>query len=113
MSFEVPPLSSTDAVQAAQSGSRTDKQHSTGPLGETDEVRLDTLPSTPPAELHAEIDRAAARVDELRAEGRELHFAFDKDAGRVQIQVRDLDGRVIRTIPPSKALSVATGDKLD
>jgi flagellar protein FlaG len=52
-------------------------------------------------------------VDELRAEGRELHFEYDEDAGRVQIQVRDLDGNVLRTIPPSKALSVISGGKLD
>ena len=29
--------------------------------------------------------------------------------GRVVVQVRDLDGNVIRTIPPAKALEVAAG----
>ena len=74
---------------------------------------MDTIPGSPPSELHGEIDRAAQRAHQLQAEGRELHFAYDKDAGRVQIQVRDLDGNVLRTIPPSKALSVVSGEKLD
>lgn len=112
MSFEVPPLSSTDALRRSQAVSRTDKPE-LAQTGDTEEVRLDTLPSSPPAELHPEIDRAAARVDELRAKGRELHFSFDRDAGRVEIQVRDLNGKVIRTIPPSKALAVASGEELD
>jgi hypothetical protein len=111
MSFEVPPLNS--ALPGVQPATRTDKPEGVAPVGGTEEVRLDTIPSSPPAELHDEIDRAAERVDQLRAEGRELHFAFDKEAGRVQIQVRDLDGNVVRTIPPSKALSVISGDKLD
>jgi len=113
MSFEVPPLNNADQVMAARSVSRTDKPQPSDQLGGAEEVRLDTIPSSPPSELHGEIDRAAQRVDDLHAEGRELHFAFDKGAGRVQIEVRDLDGNVLRTIPPSKALSVVSGDKLD
>jgi hypothetical protein len=113
MSFEVPPLSNADQLAAAQSVSRTEKPRQPDQLGGVEAVRLDTIPSSPPSELHGEIDRAAQRVDDLHADGRELHFAFDKDAGRVQIQVRDLDGNVLRTIPPSKALSVVSGEKLD
>jgi uncharacterized FlaG/YvyC family protein len=113
MSFEVPPLSGAHTVPGARSASRTDKPPATDQAGSTEEVRLDTLPSKPPAELHEEMERAARRADELHAEGRELHFAHDKDTGRVEIQVRDLDGAVLETIPPSKALSVISGDKLD
>ena len=113
MSFEVPPLSSADNVLGAQAVQRTDKPGQTGAVEAADSVRLDTIPSVPPEDLHAEMDRAAQRVDELKAQGRELHFAYDKSAGRVQVQVRDLDGNVIRTIPPSKALAVASGEPLD
>ena len=111
MSFEVPPLN--NAVPGVQPVTRTDKPQSGAAAGGAEEVRLDTIASSPPVELHGEVDRAAERVDELRAEGRELHFEYDEDAGRVQIQVRDLDGNVLRTIPPSKALSVISGGKLD
>ncbi len=37
---------------------------------------------------------------------------MDEDSGRVIVQVRDLDGRVIRTIPPSEALDVLSGRPL-
>jgi flagellar protein FlaG len=80
---------------------------------DNDAVQLDMIPSSPPEELYDQIDAAAMRVDELKSEGRELHFSFNEESKRVQIEVRDLKGNVLRTIPPSKALSVATGDKLD
>jgi uncharacterized FlaG/YvyC family protein len=112
MSFEVPPVSSTSSVPAAAPVERTDKPQAANGK-DVDAVQLDMIPSSPPEELYDQIDAAASRVDELKAEGRELHFAFDDKTKRVQIEVRDLGGNVLRTIPPSKALSVAKGDKLD
>ena len=70
------------------------------------------LPPTPPPEAVAMIERAAQRADELWRDQRELHFEMDKDSGRVIVQVRDLEGRVIRTIPPSEALDVLSGKAL-
>jgi uncharacterized FlaG/YvyC family protein len=113
MSFEVPPLSSADRALSVQPASRTEKPQPATPADSVDAVRLDTIPSQPPESLHAEIDAAAQRVDDLHDEGRELHFAYDKDSGRVQVEVRDLSGNVIRTIPPSAMLDVASGAKLD
>jgi uncharacterized FlaG/YvyC family protein len=112
MSFEVPPVGSTPHVSASSPVERTDKPQAANGK-DVDAVQLDMIPSSPPGELYGQIDAAAQRVDELKAEGRELHFAFDNASKRVQIEVRDLKGNVLRTIPPSKALSVATGEKLD
>ena len=70
------------------------------------------IPAAPPPDALREVDRAAARAEELWLEQRELHFAMDEDSGRVVVQVRDLDGRVIRTIPPSEALDVMSGRPL-
>ena len=42
----------------------------------------------------------------------ELHFSKDSETGRVVIQVRDLDGNVLKTIPPSRALDVMSGAAL-
>jgi len=67
------------------------------------------IPAVPPEDALREVDRAATRADELWREKRELHFEMDQDSGRVIVQVRDLDGRVIRTIPPSEALDVLSG----
>ncbi len=111
MSFEVPPVSGAEQVMPAQATRRTDKQ--VAATREDSAVQVDMIPSSPPAELHDQIDAAGQRVDELRSQGRELHFAYDKSTQRVQIQVRDLDGNVLRTIPPSKALEVASGASLD
>jgi uncharacterized FlaG/YvyC family protein len=70
--------------------------------------------STPPAppELLREVAAAAARAEDLWQQRRELHFEMDADSGRVVVQVRDLDGIVLRTIPASEALDVMSGRPL-
>jgi hypothetical protein len=70
------------------------------------------VPPVPPAEVRAQVDRAADIARQLAAANRELHFTKDQDTGRVVIQVRDLDGNVIRTIPPSRVLDVMSGAAL-
>lgn len=112
MSFEVPPVSSSASLPASAAAGRTDKPQAANGK-DVDAVQLDMIPSSPPAELHDQIDAAAQRVDELKADGRELHFSFNEHSKRVEIQVRDLKGNVLRTIPPSHALAVISGDKLD
>jgi flagellar protein FlaG len=76
-------------------------------------VTVDALPSRPPLEVLQEMEAAARRYDELRSQQRELHFRHDANANRVVVEVRDLDGNVLRTIPPSKALDVIAGGPLD
>jgi FlaG protein len=70
------------------------------------------VPDSPPVEVRDAIGAAAARAAELRSENRELHFHKDATSGRVIVQVRDLAGNVIRTIPPSRALDVMAGAAL-
>src|ERR671936_2341840 len=111
MSFEVPPVGSSASVPASAAVERTDKPQAANGK-DADAVQLDMIPSSPPQELYDQIDAAAQRVDELRNDGRELHFSYNEQSKRVEIQVRDLKGNVLRTIPPSKALSVASGEKL-
>jgi flagellar protein FlaG len=67
------------------------------------------VPATPPPEVLQQIDAAGRRAAELAAQHRELHFEKDPTSGRVIVQVRDLDGNVLRTIPPSRALEVMSG----
>jgi flagellar protein FlaG len=111
MSFDVPPVSRPEPVQAPAAPEPVGKAVPALPTGAS--VSVDTIPSAPPEELFQEMQAASARVDELRDQGRELHFSYDETEGRVQIQVRDLDGHVIRTIPPSKMLDVMSGEQLD
>ena len=76
------------------------------------EARFGRLPfSAPPADVLREVDRAAERAEDLWREGYELHFEID-ESGRVLVQVRDLDGGVIRMIAPSEALDVMAGKPL-
>ncbi|MDP9385084.1 MAG: flagellar protein FlaG [Actinomycetota bacterium] len=70
------------------------------------------LSSTPPPDALAEVDRAFERVSELAAQNRELHFSRDEASGRIIVQVRDMEGHVLRTIPNSEALHVMAGAEL-
>ena len=74
-----------------------------------DKAEIGGIPAVPPEDVLRDVDVAAARADELWRDKRELHFAMDEASGRVVVQVRDLDGRVIRTIPPSEALDIMSG----
>ena len=78
-------------------------------LARHDKAEIGGIPAVPPEDALREVDRAAARADELWRDKRELHFEMDENSGRVIVQVRDLDGRVIRTIPPSEALDILSG----
>jgi flagellar protein FlaG len=75
--------------------------------------RTDIIPSKPPESLLDQVTAAGQRFQELRDQQRELHFTHDDETNRVVVQVRDLDGNVLRTIPPSKALDVISGAPLD
>jgi hypothetical protein len=66
------------------------------------------IPSSPPRDVLWEVEDAAARVDELHAAQRDLHFELDETTGRVSIELRDLDGRAIRDVAPSEALDIVT-----
>lgn len=83
------------------------------PSGKTADVGDHSVPAGPPPEVMSEVDRASLRWEQLRATHRELHFGSDPVTGRVVIEVRDLEGNVVRTIPPSTALDVISGDSLD
>ena len=77
-----------------------------------DDVAVISLPASPPPEVMDEVARARDRAAELAANNRELHFSTNEDTGRVIVQVRDLEGNVIRTMPPSHALQVMAGGPL-
>jgi hypothetical protein len=67
------------------------------------------IPPAPTEEVRAHVDRAAQIAQDMSERNRELHFSKDEETGRVIIQVRDLQGTVIRTIPPSHALDMMSG----
>jgi hypothetical protein len=68
------------------------------------------VPPAPAPEAREMVDKAAEIVEELHKQNRELHFSRDENTNRVVIEVRDLDGNVIKTIPPAKALDILSGN---
>src|SRR4051794_31966602 len=78
-------------------------------LQRADSAEIGGVPATPPPDVMREVARASARAEELWQDQRELHFAKDAESGRVIVQVRDVEGNVIRTIPPSEALDIMSG----
>ena len=119
MSFEIGPISPYQATGAIRRTEPATSRFSVDlarpaaaasapapPAADSAEL---SLPAHPPTEVLDAIGAAAARAAELRADNRELHFSKDQATGRVIVQVRDLEGNVIRTIPPSKALDIMSG----
>jgi uncharacterized FlaG/YvyC family protein len=70
------------------------------------------VPPAPTPEAREMVDKAAERVQELAEQNRELHFSRDEASNRVVIEVRDLEGNVLKTIPPAKALDIMSGAEL-
>jgi flagellar protein FlaG len=111
MDFNIPPISG--GVERTEPAPRGAPVQEAGFRAQLDAaVNVSTLPASPPPSVLEDMHAAARVADELRAQKRELHFEPTSD-GRVIVQVRDLDGNVIRTIPPAHALEVATGAPLD
>jgi len=117
MSFEIGPLSrvtpGADPLRPAPAPSTADfaatLARASAPKGD---VAVISLPPSPPPEVLDEVAAARDRAAELAANNRELHFSTDRETGRVIVQVRDLQGNVIRTIPPSHSLHVMSGGAL-
>jgi flagellar protein FlaG len=108
MDFNLPPLGGVERTGQAQ---RTSAAKAAAPAGAVAAVTVDTLPASPPEQVLEEMHAASKVADTLHAQGRELHFEPNGE-GRVVVQVRDLDGNVIRTIPSAEALAVAGGNPL-
>jgi hypothetical protein len=71
------------------------------------------VPASPPPEVLEAATAAQSAYEQLHEQGRELRFDVDEDTGHVTVAVQDLDGNVLRTIPGSQLLDVATGAPLD
>jgi len=70
---------------------------------------LDTgIPAVPPPDVLEQVSAAARCVQEMARNTRELPFHADEHSSRIIIEVRDMAGNVIKTIPPSKALDLMT-----
>jgi hypothetical protein len=114
MTFEIGQLTLRSAAAAPATPARG-AAGPTEPAAAAAVVRadaVDVIPASPPLEVLAEVDAAWERSAELAAANRQLHFRRDEESGRTIIEVRTLDGEVLRTIPPSRMLDVMSGGDL-
>ena len=109
MDFNLPPLGGVERAAQAQRPRGAKAAASAEPAVA---VTVDTLPASPPDSVLEEMFAASRVANTLHEQGRELHFEPTGN-GRVVVQVRDLDGNVIRTIPAGKALDVAAGAPIE
>lgn len=63
----------------------------------------------PPPEVRAEVQAAVRSADRLQEQGRRLHFEHDPQTGDLRIELRDLEGNVLRRVPPAEVFDFATG----
>ena len=108
MDFGVPPVTRPETAAPRPTGDVPRPQGD----GPDFHVTLSRAIDGPPAELSAQVTAAGRRWEELQAAGRELRFEQDPVSGRIVVEVRDLDGELIRTVPASAALEIAAGAPL-
>lgn len=108
MSIDIAPIGPLSTNAAPDPAARR-------PRAARDAAAISTsdVPDGPPPEVLEAMNAAARAFETLYEQGRELRFGRDADSGRVTIDVCDLDGNVLRAIPGTLALDVATGAPLD
>jgi hypothetical protein len=91
----------------------TDQRPAAGGPPERDKQRgIDLTHGEPPAELLEQMAHADELNMRLRQSGRELCFALSGDGRSVQIELRDIDGHVLRILSLSEAIELAEGGAL-
>ena len=117
MTLQIGRFTPYEHLAAAQSASLVsrDPQPQVGQLKtgvEESGTIVGDVPPAPTPEARELVAKAAEVVQKMHANNRELHFSKDESSNRVVIEVRDLDGNVLKTIPPAKALDVMSGADL-
>ncbi len=107
MSFQLPPVSRPDGLAAPRPSPRPSAGASdTFPV--IARAGADVfVPSDPPVEVQRAVDVAAKAAETLHSQGRQLHFEPGADSGRVRVEVRDMDGNVLRRLPLGDVFDVA------
>jgi putative hemolysin len=77
-----------------------------------DTVTVDTIPASPPEEVHDAIGVANQAYHNLQAQGSELRFKVNESTGKLTIEVHDIHGNLMFTVPASTVLDVVAGQPL-
>jgi hypothetical protein len=111
MSFDIDSVGRTPAAAPAQR-SRSSAPAPVQAAHAADDVTVDTIPVSPPPEVQEAIAVAAQAYDNLKASGSELRFKIDEATGKLTVEVHDVHGNLMFTVPASTVLDVADGQPL-
>ena len=102
-----PVLSAPGAVAALRATTGIELTETA--VDETDPAKHPTDAAEPPAAALEAVQIASEAFEQLRRNGRELHFE-QNDNGVMRIDVYDGTGELLRSIPPNEALAIASGE---
>ena len=114
MSFDLSAIDPVRAGRTAPEPTAAHRARSGGAFADAIKAahdKVDTIPSSPPADVMEEVLAAQRAIEDMHSRGRQLHF--DMDSGRVRILLQDLDGNTLKEIPPSHALEISGGRKVE
>ena len=111
MSFDIGSVGRTPATTPSQSA-RSSAPAPAEAAHASDTVTVDTIPTSPPEEVHDAIGVANQAYHNLQASGRELRFKVNESTGKLTVEVHDTKGNLMFTVPGSTALDVASGQPL-
>ena len=111
MSFDIGSVGGTPA--AARAAGRPRPNAAPSPtVRSADPVTVDTIPASPPDEVHDAIRVANQAYHNLKASGREMRFNVNEATGKLTVEVHDARANLMFTVPSSTALDVAAGGSL-
>jgi hypothetical protein len=111
MSFDIGSVGRTPAPASTQ----TARSSASGPAQTApseDTVTVDTIPASPPQEVQVAMGVANQAYHDLQASGSELRFKVNEATGKLSVEVHDVHGNLLFTVPASTALDVASGQPL-
>ena len=111
MSFDIGSVGRTPAPATTQTA-RAAAAAPTQATGAGDTVTVDTIPASPPPEVEDAMGVANQAYHNLQASGSELRFKVNEATGKLSVEVHDVHGNLLFTVPASTALDVASGQPL-
>jgi hypothetical protein len=111
MSFDIGSVGRTPATAPTQA-TRSSAAAPVSSVHEAETVTVDTIPASPPPEVHEAIGVANQAYHNLQAAGSELRFKINEATGKLSVEVHDVHGNLLFTVPASTALDVAEGKPL-
>jgi len=111
MSFDIGSVGGTPAATGAANSSRPTAVPATAAQS-TDTVTVDTIPASPPDEVHDAIGVANQAYHSLKASGSEMRFKVNEATGKLSVEIHDAKGNLLFTVPASTVLDVASGGSL-